>query len=293
MQKFWTFLFDTGRNLDLYFKKRKKEKDWSNWLKIFKNTNTMDHNLSEMVKIRLYKDSILSKCIYQGFEQTEIEFICKYLTKDDVFFDIGSNMGLFSLYASEPVGNKGKIYAFEPTKGIYKRLTENVELNGIKNITTINKGLSDKKGILNLNISDNGHDAWNSFAKISDEYYKSTENVEVTTLDLFVEENGIKEINLIKLDVEGWELFVLKGGESIIKKSPNTVLLVEFTEENTFAAGYYVHEIYDLLVHWGYKWFSYSGGEIHEEKRRLHYPYNNFIATKDIELVKKRIKAKD
>ncbi|MBL7916861.1 MAG: FkbM family methyltransferase, partial [Bacteroidia bacterium] len=175
MQKIWTFLFDTGRNLDLYFKKRKKEKDWQNWLKIFKSTNTMDFNLSEKLKIRLYKDSILSKCIYQGFEQIEIEFICKYLKQGDVFFDIGSNMGLFSLYASELVGNMGKIYAFEPTKGIYKRLIENIELNGIKNIVPVNKGISDKNGTLALNISDNGHDAWNSFAKISDEYYKSTE----------------------------------------------------------------------------------------------------------------------
>jgi FkbM family methyltransferase len=258
-------------------------------LSLFKDFDFIEHQLSHNLKIKLFKNSILAKCIYIGFEQDEISFLNRFLRSGDVFFDIGSNIGLFSLHASVIVGESGKIIAFEPTPDSFKKLVENIELNNIKNILPVNIGLSDKKGFLELNISGNGYDAWNSFANLNDNYYIEKRAVEVLTLDDFIAQNNISKINLIKLDVEGWELFVIRGGENYIKNAKDLVLLIEFTEENAFAAGYYVHEIYDLLKSWGYEWYSFTNSKLIKEERRLNYPYNNFIAAKNYNFLSKRL----
>jgi FkbM family methyltransferase len=289
MQRFWKYIFDCGRELDLFFKERKKKREWSKWLNLFKDVDFIQHQLSNNLKINLHKNSILAKCIYYGFEENEISFLNSFLREGDVFFDIGSNIGLFSLHASVIVGKNGRVIAFEPAPDTYKKLIQNIKLNSIKNILPLNIGLSDKTDFLKLNVSNNGYDAWNSFALLSNNYYNQKELVEVSTLDFFIQKNDISKINLIKLDVEGWELFVIRGGENYIKEAEDLVLLVEFTEENAFAAGYYVHEIYDLLKQWGYQWYSFANGKLKAEDRRLHYPYDNFIAAKNFDLLSKRL----
>ena len=85
-------------------------------------------------------------------------------------------------------------------------------------------------------------------------------------------------------------MFVLKGGEQLLKTSTEIVLLVEFTDENAFAAGYYSHELFDLLISWGYEWFSYENKQLNKEIRRLYYPYLNLIAAKNENFLREKLK---
>ena len=232
----------------------------------------------------------MSRLIHFGFENDEIEFVTKYVKAGDIFIDIGANIGLFSLVASPIVGLQGKVISYEPTPKTYNRFIENIKLNRITNINAKNIGLSDSESYLNLNISDSGYDAWNTFAPNevgNKSKFTSTVNVKVMTLDQELDELNKANISLVKIDVEGWEKFVLLGGESFFRKySP--VVMIEFTEENTFAAGYYVYELFDLLLDWGYKWYSYNDHNLIPEIKRLRYPYTNLIAIKNIEHVKDR-----
>ena len=258
-------------------KEQLKEKEW---LDNFAAQNSFVFQFDEDIKIYLYKDSILSRYIYDGFEKDEIEFLKNNLQPGDVFVDIGSNVGLFSLLASKIVGSKGLVYSFEPTPQTFMRFQKNIALNGFTNIKAKNMGLSDKKGKLDLQVSENGFDAWNTFAKKENERFQHKTSVEVSTIDNEFTEIDKSRISFVKIDVEGWEKFVLKGGTSFFQNySP--VVMVEFTETNTFDAGYFVQEIYDIMVEFGYRWFRNKNGQLIPEEKKLRYRYDNLIAKKN------------
>jgi len=269
------------------YKKKLERKKIDEWNALFEEDAKFKANLNEGLFIYHFQDSILSRLIYNGFEENELLFVRRYLKQGDIFFDLGSNIGLFSLHAAQVVGNKGKIYAFEPTPATYSRLLINVHLNNFdKIITCSNIGLSDKKGLLKMNISSNGSDAWNTFAPSDKSIFDGQIDVPVETLDNYLFDNHLStdSISLIKVDVEGWEVFVFKGAANSLKNKDAPVLLVEFTEENAFAAGTSCYELYDLIKSYGYDWYTYEGSknQLIPEPKRLHYPYNNLIAIKDI-----------
>ncbi|WP_231461841.1 FkbM family methyltransferase [Pedobacter sp. Leaf132] len=267
------------------------------WQNLFhENDAFIVHGLSNGTRLKLYKDSILSKLIYEGFENKELLFIDKFLKPGDTFFDIGSNIGLHSIFASAKLKKDGYIYAFEPSVKTFNRLNENVSLNNLKSIiTTFQMGISDKNETLYLNVSEDGHDAWNSFSKLQHINLSLKEEISVIRLDDFIFDNAIKPdtVTFIKIDVEGWELHVLGGLEKLIhSKDFNPVFLIEFTEENAFRTGYSCRDIYSYLVNKGYKWYGYDelNNEVYESPLKAYYPYENLIALKPERLNNLRIR---
>jgi FkbM family methyltransferase len=298
MKFFLRIAYSVAKRANNYYTKltlkEKKAKDES-WIKLFSLKNSFVGNLNETLLINFYKDSILSKLIYTNFEQNEIVFLRKYLKPGDTFFDIGSNIGLFSLHAAQIVTNKGSIHAFEPTPNTFARLMENIELNRYQHIITANNiGISSNIGTLSLNISTDGHDAWNTFAKQSEICFEKKIEIPVEKLDNYLTEKNIscKDIALIKIDVEGWEMEVIKGAKNLLIEENAPVLMVEFTESNLFAAGTNCYEIYDLVVSYGYMWYTYDSKNniLHHDSKRIHYPYNNLIAIKNFDQAQERIR---
>jgi FkbM family methyltransferase len=274
-----TYLQFKSSNYLRKIEQKKEELKEKEWLDNFADQNSFVFQFDKDVKIYLYKDSILSRYIYDGFEKDEIEFLKSNLKPGDIFVDIGSNVGLFSLVASNIVGENGSVYSFEPTPQTFTRLQKNIVLNRFTNIKVKNIGLSDKKGNLELQISENGFDAWNTFARKENERFQHKTSVEVSTIDDEFTDIDKSRISFVKIDVEGWEKFVINGGKSFFENySP--VVMVEFTETNTFDAGYFVQEIYDIMVEFGYKWFRNKKGQLIPEEKKLRYPYDNLIAKK-------------
>jgi FkbM family methyltransferase len=249
------------------------------WNNLFNENKFFEFNLDNNIKINLYKDSVLSRLIYDGFEREETDYLIKTLKKGDIFVDIGTNIGLFSLLASKIVGDEGKVLCFEPAPLTFSRLQENISLNDFRNIDARNIGLSIEKAELTFYVSNNGYDAWNSFAQSQDNKLESSIQVPVSTLDFELKDIDKSKIKLVKIDVEGWEKFVLYGGKDfLVNYKP--IVMVEFTEENTFNAGYPVYEIYDIMQGFGYEWYRISNGKLVKEVKKIHYPYDNLIAIK-------------
>ncbi len=255
------------------YENRQKEYD-----KIFQDGHTV-YNYYNNIKINLFKSNALSKEIYRGFELEELNFTYSILEKGDTYLDIGANIGLFSLIAADKVGEDGKVISFEPDPNTYVKLLDNIRLNNFHQIETHNIGLSDKTTELNFYKSETGHDAWNSMVKNEAYGVENVIKVKACKLDEQLERIEKEKIKLVKIDVEGWEKFVVLGGKSFFKNY-NPYVMVEFTEENAFNAGYFVQEIYDLLSDWGYSWYTIQNGKLVNEFKRLHYPYNNLIAKK-------------
>jgi FkbM family methyltransferase len=297
MKKFDVYIVQRLINLlDKYVRARRKNEP-SQWETLFNNGDKFEHQLSDDLKINLYKNSVLSKLIFDGFEKNEEIFIQRIIKPGDTFIDIGANIGLHSLFAAKAMRGSGSIYAFEPTPQTVERLKENVLLNNLTDSISIHPiGLSNQEGTLNLNIADNGYDAWNSFASIKHITVSSHVAVPVSTLDSFiVDENiDISNISLVKIDVEGWEIKVLEGMQKALDdKAFSAAFLVEFTEENMFRAGYSCKELFMFLTRNGYNWYEYDveNNQLIASELKAYYPYENLIATKNPELVNARLNA--
>jgi FkbM family methyltransferase len=134
-------------------------------------------------------------------------YLAKYSLKPgDTVVDCGAYIGEFTLYAGAAVGLTGKVIAFEPDAGIYKKLLANIELNGLKNVITVNKGLWSKDGVLKF-VGDN----IKGYSFMSAGNAADAVDVPVASLDNELARLGIAQVNFIKADIEGAELEFIKG----------------------------------------------------------------------------------
>jgi FkbM family methyltransferase len=264
------------------FKAWKAQYDFDNYLG---DSEKSVFQFANGVRMVLYKDNKLSYEIFHGFELDEIDFVNRFLQQGDTFIDIGTNVGLFSLHASAIVGESGKVISFEPSSATIRRLEENIALNRCTNIEVVPKGLSSSVGTLELVVAGNGYDAFNSFATPSMGDITDREKVEVTTLDTFAALRKIapKDVKLMKIDVEGWELHVLKGGEVFFNHDDAPVLLVEFTETNAKNAGTSCIELGRSLQELGYTLYTYDARlkQLKPEPFGKTYAYQNLVASKN------------
>jgi FkbM family methyltransferase len=162
----------------------------------------------------------------EGFEYNAARVFIKLAKKSSLFFDIGSNIGYYSLLASSLTQKKLRICAFEPMAPIYDFLKQNIALNNFENITPCQIALSDSEGeaefysISNPKFPDMAQLTGDGGLSLQHSGSRSRQkfNVKVTTLDLFVNTHYPgQKIDLIKLDTEAHEHFVLKGAEEVLK----------------------------------------------------------------------------
>ena len=164
----------------------------------------------------------------------EFIFLLSYLNKKDVFIDIGSNQGLYTLFVSGIIGSK--TISIEPVQNTYKRLLLNLKLNNLKNVEPLNIGLSNQIGIINMS---NNKGELNKILINDDD---NSEMVTVSTLDQITQNK--KNISLLKIDVEGYEKFILEGGINTLKNINLKVILIELNGSNeyyNYSTVYYIH----------------------------------------------------
>lgn len=145
------------------------------------------------------------------------------IKKGDIILDLGGHIGLFSLLASRLVGERGKIFSFEPSKESYELFKKNLMINKIKNVEVYNYAIYKKKGKLRLYL--HKYPAADSILNKS----KNFIYVKSISLKEFIKKKNLKKIDLIKFDIEGSEYDVIKNSKEIIKKAGSVV--IEFHEK--------------------------------------------------------------
>ncbi|MDR0569557.1 MAG: FkbM family methyltransferase [Spirochaetaceae bacterium] len=201
------------------------------------------------VKLELDPGDWIQKHIfYEGmYEKDAVQKLYELLPQDGVFFDLGANIGVYSLN----LFRKAKtVFAFEATKTTYNTLNKTITDNHITNIRTFLNAVDDKDdaevkifyGDRALGKENNGS---NSMHTGGGGIIANT--VKTIRLDTFVEQTGLSRIDLIKIDIEGNELPALKGGtRSVMKYRP--VLFCEINPELNLKAGYTAKELYAYIV---------------------------------------------
>jgi len=167
-------------------------------------------------------NNFLINDMYNSMSYYKEEIIKRFCPQeDDVVVDIGAAFGLYTILASKKVGLKGKVIAIEPQKDSFEMLNRNVALNKLNNVTTLNQVIYSEETTVNL------YSNYTIIRERAGKYKEEFVETNASTLDHLLQQNGIAEVNWIKIDVEGAEYEVLKGATNILSKSKDIDLLIE------------------------------------------------------------------
>lgn len=187
------------------------------------------------------------------------------LRPDSVVLDVGANVGCWSIALGRKLAPlQGTLYAFEPVPGNFARLQQVVALNTLQQtVRPFHFALGDEEGEIDLHLEESDTDplrTGNAVIVKEGSHGMPSANVKATirTLDKFVEEEGVAECALIKVDIEGAELLFLKGGASFLSKS-RPVIYGEFNAYWIKSFGYSFRDVADLVGPWGYRFYQRSG----------------------------------
>jgi FkbM family methyltransferase len=206
-------------------------------------------------------------------------FLLSFLQKEDLFVDIGANQGHYSILASHFTSSK--VIAVEPLPDTCKRLLSNIELNNLTNkVELLNIGLSNKKGELYFSSHKN------NMNHVVNKGTNGAVKVDVDKLDDILE---INSTTILKIDVEGYESFVLEGGDDCLNNPNLSVIIIELNGSgNRF--GIDEEEIHFKLLSKGFRPYEFILEEetLKELNRRNDNSFNT-LYIRDVDFVQNRV----
>lgn len=193
------------------------------------HSRIFSHLKSNLVEVQGHKMFLDSKdslrlSIYGVYETFETELVKKEIKNGDVVLDVGANIGYYTLIFAKLVGEKGKVFAFEPDPTNFALLKKNVETNGYRNVILVQKAVSNKTEKTRLYLSEDNkadHRIYDS--------HDGRQSVEIEAIqldDYFKDYDG--RIDFIKMDIEGAEAAALQGTLNLLKKNKDVKIVTEF-----------------------------------------------------------------
>ena len=199
-------------------------------------------------------DKNIENVIYERgvYELGTVTVLQDFLKQGDTFVDVGANIGWLSLVGAKKVGDKGKVLAFEPVPSTFKILNSNKDINHFNQIKLHQFALGNNEQEVTIYPETENRGGASILNHQSD---KGIE-IEVKRLDDLQLKS---KVNVIKIDVEGFELDVLKGAsDTIIKDKPKLIIEHSIDRNNTAEQ----YEIYNWLVDLGiYKIYKLKNGK--------------------------------
>ncbi len=183
------------------------------------------------------------------------------LHEGDICLDIGSNIGNFSLCAASLVGEMGQIFTFEAHPRTYMYAEKNIKLNKISSISLFKFAVGEKEGT--ISFSDDLYDDVNHVQE------HGGVMVPMIKLDDCEELKNLSSITCMKIDIEGYELYALRGAVETLKKTK--YVLFELYEKSALLYGHHADDVYSFL--------SSQGFEIVDPKTRI--PFDKKFLRKD------------
>lgn len=189
--------------------------------------------------------------LFFGFEDHGLKKLFSLCNENYNVLDIGVNIGWTFLNLAQ-VAKHGKVFGFEPDPYNFERCSENISLNNFTNVRAFPVGLGNANLEVNMEIRSSLNRGGN---RIAPNRTSSSQPVQIVKLDGFVPVQELNSIDLIKIDVEGYELNVLRGAEALLKHY-KPILFIELDDNNLKYQGDSAFALIDFLFGAGYKEIS-------------------------------------
>lgn len=204
-------------------------------------------------RVWIHPYNAMDRDIFKGdvYEPETIKIIQAFVSRGFSYVDIGANIGLHLIAATKArVSSQQMFFGFEPEPTIFKVLGKNINSNNLQFVMVENCALADYQGQAQLFVSSTRNKGNHSLLKR--EGNNETVTVEVKTLDSF--KSSLGNLPLItKIDVEGSELLVLKGGKNILDEAEELAFIIEFEPTNLKRANVSSTALMDEVLNMGCK----------------------------------------
>lgn len=255
-QAYYEIMYDNYHNKLFDYLDYIKESESIKNIVISKDGIIMEFNLyGILIKLSCEYKNPLSLPLYifdtGSYEENETKIIMECVNENDTILDIGANVGLYTILL-----NKYKnctTYSFEPIKYTFDLLNKNLAINGM-NAKVYNIGLSDKNKVENFYFN-HKEIAASSMRDLREDNNVEIVKCDIRKLDDFVAEEKISNIDFIKIDVEGAELFALRCGVKTINKY-KPIIFCEMLRKWAKKFDYHPNDIIGLLKNIGYSCYA-------------------------------------
>lgn len=222
-------------------------------------------NTSDYVQMSLY--------FLRGYSREEQDAVAKHLSEGDIFIDVGANIGVFALMGAQHVGPTGKVIAFEPADDTAEQLAQNAALNGLQDrLQIFEYALSDEAGEMTLYSPEDAQDDLGRRSLFQSG--KEVQTVQTRVFDDLVDTGEVildRPLGVIKIDVEGAELLVLKGMRKTITTHKPKLIMFEGVESLAESAESSLGEIKAFVESCGYKVLDGNAGDGRTDKPISNY----------------------
>ena len=216
---------------------------------------------------------------YWGEDAGDLRFLWNVLDPGMVFMDIGAYQGIYSVVAGNKLKGTGKIFAFEPSPREYHRLRMHLRLNRLSSARgeMLAMGIATSKAsFFQVRAGDTTR---NGLRRPASRDSVAEIRVNMSSLDEYMCGRNVGRVDVIKLDVEGGEIDVIRGGQKVFGDL-RPVLICEVLDATTQAWGYDSREIIKAMRDYDYDWFDFNGdGSTTAHNHRQTYPQvRNYLA---------------
>jgi FkbM family methyltransferase len=174
-----------------------------------------------------------------------------HIKEDSYVIDVGANIGFLSMQFAR-MCSKGKVFSFEPDSQNFENLKRNIQLNNFNNIKIFKDALGAKTETVTLYKIFVNNPGANRILFTKPDTPHQDESIDVAVLDEIAENFNIPRVDVMKIDVEGFEIFALQGAKKIIAKW-RPVLFVELAEVNLRQHGYTALSLVEFIEQLGYE----------------------------------------
>lgn len=232
-----------------------------NYTMNFKSIYTRLFNRIRIDGHTLYLSKDMAWCFRDGdYYEKNLTEIIGFVIKNiqgPVFYDIGANIGYYTIKMS-PFAKE--INSFEPVKKTFELLAKNKSVNNLENVHLHKYGVSNRNISLNINLySSSGNDSIikRNIPENHSCKFIGVEEIATVTLDSFVQNNNIALPDVIKIDVEGAELYVLEGAKGTINFN-KPIIIFEYSESTFEDANYTFDDIIEYFKEMNYLFYGIS-----------------------------------
>ena len=212
--------------------------------------------------VTCYLDEHIQRHIYffGAYEPIEAYLFQALLQPGMTVFDLGANIGQYSLLAARAVGPVGQVHAFEPVPTNFTNLANHIHENGFNGQVSLNQAAAwSNSDTLTLYLDQqDAMDNKTDYTVGCREEPADVVRVPAVQLDCYARQIGLTQVHVVKLDIEGAELFALQGMARLLS-THRPVLFLEVNRHNCVVAGYQPEAIADFLIGFGYRFWEIGG----------------------------------